>query len=355
MEHAEAEIEEIAVQRDPLPDSGPPQTARLAIVIPGTGGSRLSRVGRSEDDASSAVSSLHSPTAPATALSEHSAPPSPISPEEAEMMQARAEQSVSRKARRDQPVVVEQIQNFQTSQSPSMSDAQHSPQPIPERSTKRIAGPQTPSRSNNAYQPEQEGTSQSSAIVETSFVSQNGRTGTQRPRLTPLTESAGSSPARESPQSASRRHAFTPTHDPKLSTTESHRLHSTPKTQTSPVRAQAPDSGVDRAAVQRISPPPSAHRDSSGSRPRRSESFTSKRPKTSDSNRSQVSNKFKGFINRQHADSVSRTSTDVNKTSFTAAEHCREPSDLDSLIQSDETIHFTLTPRTMRDIEVCYV
>lgn len=116
-------------------------------------------------------------------------------------------------------------------------------------------------------------------------------------------------------------------------------------------------SGVERAAVQRLPARPSTSVASSVySKSRRSGSFSSsreKRPVTAGSTTSQVSSKLKGLIGRP-ADTGSlrlRTSSEVSRVSTRESAY-DDTSGLDELIRSEETIHFTLTPRSMREMEV---
>ncbi|GCB26422.1 hypothetical protein AAWM_09307 [Aspergillus awamori] len=116
-------------------------------------------------------------------------------------------------------------------------------------------------------------------------------------------------------------------------------------------------SGVERAAVQRLPARPSTSVASSVySKSRRSGSFSSsreKRPVTAGSTTSQVSSKLKGLIGRP-ADTGSlrlRTSSEVSRVSTRESAY-DDTSGLDELIRSEETIHFTLTPRSMREMEL---
>ncbi|OJJ40414.1 hypothetical protein ASPWEDRAFT_166484 [Aspergillus wentii DTO 134E9] len=118
--------------------------------------------------------------------------------------------------------------------------------------------------------------------------------------------------------------------------------------------------GTERAAVQRLSSRPSTSMASSTySRSRRSDSFSSareKRPVTAGSTTSQVSHKLKGLISRPQGDSGStrvRSSSETSRASADSGESAyADRSGLDKLIRSDETIHFTLTPRSMREMEI---
>ncbi|RAL01146.1 uncharacterized protein BO80DRAFT_355522 [Aspergillus ibericus CBS 121593] len=117
------------------------------------------------------------------------------------------------------------------------------------------------------------------------------------------------------------------------------------------------NSGIERAAVQRLSGRYSASVASSiYSKPRRSGSFSSsreRRPVTAGSSTSQVSSKLKGLIGRP-GDSGSirlRSSSEVSRVSTRESTY-EDTSGLDDLIRSEETIHFTLTPKSMREMEL---
>jgi hypothetical protein len=110
--------------------------------------------------------------------------------------------------------------------------------------------------------------------------------------------------------------------------------------------------GRERATVQRVYVPSTTSQASIKSR--RSTSISEKRPLTSGSGASNVSNKLKVLIGRHPDTDVPlpappRRSSDASR--FAASEDVDEAA-LDELIKSDETIRFTLTPRTMREIEV---
>ncbi|OJJ97919.1 hypothetical protein ASPACDRAFT_753, partial [Aspergillus aculeatus ATCC 16872] len=114
-------------------------------------------------------------------------------------------------------------------------------------------------------------------------------------------------------------------------------------------------SGIERAAVQRLSGRPSTSvASSSYSNPRRSDSFGSsreRRPVTSGS--SSASSKLKGLIVRT-GDSNSlrlRNSSEISRVS-TQESAFDDTTGLDELIRSEETLHFTLTPRNMREMEL---
>ncbi|GES60971.1 hypothetical protein ATEIFO6365_0006043200 [Aspergillus terreus] len=117
-------------------------------------------------------------------------------------------------------------------------------------------------------------------------------------------------------------------------------------------------SATERAGVQRLSGklPPSAT-SSSFPKSRRSDSFSSnreKRPVTAGSATSQVSSKLKGLISRP-AESGSlrlRSSSETSRASAYTGDSVRDDkSGLDELIRSEETIHYTLTPKSMREME----
>ncbi|KAF3389499.1 hypothetical protein F1880_004266 [Penicillium rolfsii] len=123
----------------------------------------------------------------------------------------------------------------------------------------------------------------------------------------------------------------------------------TPTNRTSPQIEQ-------RAAVQRMPRPstsiattvqPKAHRSDSVS------SARDKRPLTAGSATSQVSSKLKGLMNRPAGESPSlslRSSSETSRASGSAGSVENDATDLDKLINSDETIHFTLTPRSVREM-----
>ncbi|EZF32414.1 hypothetical protein H109_05819 [Trichophyton interdigitale MR816] len=182
-------------------------------------------------------------------------------------------------------------------------------------------------------------------IVETSFVSRSPRSPSRGARLTPLTEVADNTPVqneRSSPDQASINSG-----DSEPSVTPRSRAWLTKINTNCSTRQNLPVSpGSERAAVQRVTPPPSSiSRDSS--KLRRSESAGSRRdgrPITSGSGVSQGSNRIRGLISRQPSDlSVSVIcSSDGSGSGSTA---------LEELLMSDETIHYTLTPRNMREME----
>ncbi|MCJ1466504.1 hypothetical protein MMC07_005123 [Pseudocyphellaria aurata] len=116
--------------------------------------------------------------------------------------------------------------------------------------------------------------------------------------------------------------------------------------------------GADRAAVQRISPP--SPREPLGALARTSTS--SNRPYTSASGTSQLSHKIKTLIGRESTEGhrqpeLRRTSSvDSVTTSDTQSEKTPEAVDkqrsFEELINSDQTIQYTLTPKNMRDMEM---
>ncbi|KAI2795039.1 hypothetical protein POX_a01642 [Penicillium oxalicum] len=73
----------------------------------------------------------------------------------------------------------------------------------------------------------------------------------------------------------------------------------------------------------------------------------------SNSPTSHVSSKLKGLMIRPQGDSSSlrlRSSSETSRASGSAGSLENDASDLDKLINSDETIHFTLTPRSVREM-----
>ncbi|KAM5433884.1 hypothetical protein MferCBS31731_006891 [Microsporum ferrugineum] len=187
-------------------------------------------------------------------------------------------------------------------------------------------------------------------IVETSFISHSARSPSQGSRLTPLTEVTDSTPVQErhsSVQSQRLADQVSLSGESERSVNPRSRAWLT-KINTNCSTRQAPSvsPGSERAAVQRVTPPPcSISRDSS--KLRRSGSTDSqrdKRPITSGSGVSQGSSRIRGLSSRQPSDlSASvRGSCDGSGTGSTA---------LEDLLKSDETIHYTLTPRNMREME----
>ncbi|KAB8260087.1 hypothetical protein BDV32DRAFT_54000 [Aspergillus pseudonomiae] len=110
---------------------------------------------------------------------------------------------------------------------------------------------------------------------------------------------------------------------------------------------------TERAAVQRVVRPTTSAASSVYSRSRRSDSFSSqreKRPVTAGSTTSQVSSRLKGLIGLQ-GDSVSLRLRNSCETNTFAGEPYDDTTGLDELIRSEETLHYTLTPKNMREIE----
>lgn len=104
---------------------------------------------------------------------------------------------------------------------------------------------------------------------------------------------------------------------------------------------------ADRASVQRIPGRPTSL---TPSKSRRSDSISDKRPATSGSGTSQVSTKLKGLIGKSpQGESARVRSPDEAGRQSTGGKNSPK---LETLIQSDETIHYTLTPKSMREMEV---
>ncbi|EER24941.1 hypothetical protein CPC735_015390 [Coccidioides posadasii C735 delta SOWgp] len=225
------------------------------------------------------------------------------------------------------------------------------PSPIPQKSPLRRYAHEHPT-------PPAEG---DDTIVETAFVSQPSSSVSPPPRLTPLRElvaTATSTPDEHSPslpavsQSAASSEPMSASSKSDRSTSsQAKRINIKIPVTGNTVHAmtnspRSVSSARERAGVQRVSPPPSkSPSEPGGMRPRRSESnssFPERRPITSGSGTSQVSSKLKGLVSRQMTSTSLRSSGDANGDGT---------SDLDQLIESDETLHYTLTPKTMREIE----
>lgn len=112
--------------------------------------------------------------------------------------------------------------------------------------------------------------------------------------------------------------------------------------------------GRERAAVQRVHLGSTTSQASTKSR--RSESISEKRPLTSGSATSTVSNKWKLLIGRHPAEADVPLPGRPRQSSgaSTPVEDVLDEPSLDDLIKSDETIRFTLTPRNMRQMEVSF-
>ena len=121
--------------------------------------------------------------------------------------------------------------------------------------------------------------------------------------------------------------------------------------------------GTDRAAVQRITPSPILARDArDGVNPLVRTSTSSSRPLTSASGTSQFSLKIKTLIGRESTEGsrqlpLRRTSSEgsgtasVGQIAYAPKAFDRQRS-FEQLIKSDETIQYTLTPKSVRDMEV---
>lgn len=118
--------------------------------------------------------------------------------------------------------------------------------------------------------------------------------------------------------------------------------------------------GADRAAVQRITPSPVLARD--GVNPIVRTSTSSNRPLTSASGTSQFSLKIKTLIGRESTEGsrqlpLRRTSSEGSGTVSDgqiahAPKTFNRQRSFEQLIKSDETIQYTLTPKSVRDMEV---
>lgn len=132
---------------------------------------------------------------------------------------------------------------------------------------------------------------------------------------------------------------------------------------TSELRTELPPvntAGADRAAVQRITPSPVLARD--GVNPLVRTSTSSNRPLTSASGTSQFSHKIKTLIRRESTEGsrqllLRRTSSEGSGTASdgqiaSAPKAFDRQTSFEQLIKSDETIQYTLTPKSVRDMEV---
>ena len=128
------------------------------------------------------------------------------------------------------------------------------------------------------------------------------------------------------------------------------------------LRSETPP--TDRAAVQRVHSPSLSSRDTASLKGRRSESFGRSQQSihASDSATSPLSRKLKGISSRQHDDlekqaSTSRSSEEnrsirSERYSQTSSRPADKEKNFEKLIESDETIQYTLTPQSMRQMEV---
>lgn len=125
--------------------------------------------------------------------------------------------------------------------------------------------------------------------------------------------------------------------------------------QVSPVVPPEPE----RAAVQRVSGRSSISRDSGASQSRRSLSISSsreKRPATAGSTTSHVSSKLKGLIGlQQGSGGHTRMRSSSEATGKSGEITGDDKSELDKLMDSEETIHYTLTPRRVREMDVSMI
>lgn len=173
---------------------------------------------------------------------------------------------------------------------------------------------------------------------------------------TPVTEQVQENVAHEQPREA----VATPESPRPPSTSgDSRRSHKSHHNRPSPVLVTSSNRSsptTERAAVQRMTPRPSTSIPSPVlAKARRSESFGSawdKRPVTSGSTTSQVSSKLKGLMGRSQGESPRlRSSSETSRASGSADSVDNDAAELDKLINSDETIHYTLTPRSVREMK----
>lgn len=139
-----------------------------------------------------------------------------------------------------------------------------------------------------------------------------------------------------------------------------------PASQLSDLRSQLStvNTGRDRAAVQRVMPSPVSTREplTPVGRTSTSSNRDLKPTQTSSSGTSQVSQKLKGLVGRDSSDArrsgTSRRSSEGSGSMTSDKRSLRTPKaedaqrSFDQLIQSDETIQYTLTPQNMREMDV---
>ena len=143
--------------------------------------------------------------------------------------------------------------------------------------------------------------------------------------------------------------------------------HAKPASKLSDYRDQLPPvyTGAERATLQRVVPSPAGPRDPLTPQGRTSSSSNRDlRPAhTSSSSTSQVSQKLKGFLGRESGDVnrqqvLSRNSSEGNSSFISDKHSLRTPKvddkqqSFEQLINSDETIQYTLTPHSIQKMEV---
>lgn len=118
-------------------------------------------------------------------------------------------------------------------------------------------------------------------------------------------------------------------------------------------------SATERAAVQRVPARPSTSANSSphasiAPRPRRSGSFNSSREKRPMTANSSPSQKLKGLIGKPNETVPPRPRRDSegSRVSGGTGNSSDDKSGLEELIRSEETLHFTLTPKSVREMDV---
>ncbi|KAL8927012.1 MAG: hypothetical protein Q9208_002557 [Pyrenodesmia sp. 3 TL-2023] len=125
----------------------------------------------------------------------------------------------------------------------------------------------------------------------------------------------------------------------------------------SDIRKQLPpvSTGIERAAVQRVSLSPGAIIDSPGGRTSTSSSRELRALHTSGSSASQKAGKFKGLVRRESSDTnrqfaLSRTSSEGSSVAIRTPK-VEAQQNFEQLMKSDETIQYTLTPRSVREMD----
>ncbi|KAI9813603.1 MAG: hypothetical protein M1827_003673 [Pycnora praestabilis] len=163
--------------------------------------------------------------------------------------------------------------------------------------------------------------------------------------------------AESSPDSEPMLNGHSPWSDHYASSIYSHSKHPSNGSKLSDQRhlsAHQPPVNLDRAAVQRVYTTPMAAPEPTSAKDRMSDGFNLDKRPNSGSQTSQVSNKLKGLIARQHDDGEkdsqqARVSSDGS--SSVAAQQDDKQRSFEQLINSDQTIQYTLTPQNMREME----
>ena len=140
--------------------------------------------------------------------------------------------------------------------------------------------------------------------------------------------------------------------------------HTTAATKIVDMRKSPPkiNTGTERAAVQRVVPsnPPNRELSAHGRKVSAS-SNKDGRPVTANSSTSGMSTKIKGIIGRDSGDAIRQplprtTSSEIGREMTDGSPRSgSKEQDFEQLMRSEETIQYTLTPQSMREMEVCIV